>query len=297
MALIDHLEKLRYFYAVASHGSFNEAAKVLNITQPSVTKSVKILEETLEVPLFIRLPRGVALTDSGDVLFKYCHSLYAELEDVESKVCHPEDPMTGYIRVGTYDSIGISFWPKFLPDFFKRYPNIDLELTTERSHSIQTMVDEGRLDIGLIIEPKPTAESYVVDVATDVFKVYGTRTISKKGIDDSTSLIFMPDAISGGGHQRLSADVKEVQGFKKLFRTSSLESTKELIASGVGVGLLPERIAQDTVKSGRLQEVSVKGFAKKGIGRHQIGMVISKSKRSSAVIKTLVHEVLDAYIN
>lgn len=67
MHLRDHLEKLHYFFEVAKAGSIKAASETLHITQPSITKSIKILEEVVGRPLFIRQPRGMSLTEEGEL--------------------------------------------------------------------------------------------------------------------------------------------------------------------------------------------------------------------------------------
>ena len=76
MNLKDHLEKLEYFYEVAKQGSFKKASQNVYISQPSLTKSIKVLEEAIGEDLFVRFPRGVKLTKRGDILFEFCHDLF-----------------------------------------------------------------------------------------------------------------------------------------------------------------------------------------------------------------------------
>ncbi|MCB0384506.1 MAG: LysR family transcriptional regulator [Bdellovibrionales bacterium] len=290
MRLKDHLEKLSYFYQVGKEGSIKEASSVLGITQPSLTKSIKILEDSVGSDLFVRLPRGVELTKQGRVLFEYCHQLFAGLEDLEARLLAPDDPMSGHLRVGTYDSIAIYFWPKFLRSFLYEFPNLDLELTTNRSHEIQTMVESGELDVGLIIEPQSTAQLGVMDLATDTFQLYAaTKMASEQEAQLSAPLIYMPDALAGekGRLEHMISAQGGDYGRAKHYGTSSLESAKELVINGIGVGLLPKMVAQDAVKKKRIKQIYPKGFPKSGIGKHRIGVVFAKHKKDSRIMKEL----------
>ena len=292
MSLTSHLEKLSYFYAAAKHGSIKEAAYHLNLSQPSVSKSIKILEEVVGKELLIRLPRGVTLTQEGKILFDYCHTLFAQLKDVEVRLKTPNESMAGSIRVGTYDSIAIYFWPKFLEEFLKKYPLIDLELTTGRSSNVQKMVENGEIDLGLIIEPTVSAGVEVIELATDSFQLYRACKMSaKKASDPNTPLIFMPDAIAGERGSRIIHLLGQISASRKQFKTSSLESTKELILSGIGIGLLPKMVAQSALKKKQITLTQPSNFPKNGIGNHKIGLVCPKHKKETKVLGGLIGEI------
>lgn len=292
MNLRDHLEKLNHFYEVSKQGSIKEASKMLNLTQPSVTKSVKILEDSIGKSLFVRKPRGVVLTQEGELLNQYCHILFSQLEDIEQKLISPNDPMAGSIKVGTYDSIAIYFWPKFLKGFFKKYPNLDLELTTNRSHNIQNMVEEGELDVGLIIEPKSSSSLDVINLYEDSFYLYASSKMLKKEINSQTTpLIFMSDAVAGNNKGRLLHLLGEQLSTRKHFVTSSLESTKELAINGLGLALLPKFVAKEAVSKKKLKPVDVTSFPKAGIGKHSVGLIYPKHQVGSKTLQGLITEI------
>ncbi len=294
MVLRDHLEKLHYFYQVAKAGSFKEASQKINITQPSLTKSIQILEGSIEKKLFLRQPRGVQLTTEGEILFDYCHQLFADLNEMEIKLQAPEDPMAGSLRVGTYDSIAIYFWPQFLRKFLPKYLNLSLELTTGRSSDIQSAVEKGELDLGLIIEPRPTQNTEVVYLSEDHFQLYETR--SEKPIYESVEeapLIFMPDALAGQDNMRLLKSHPDLENHnpRMLYKTSSLESAKELLLKGIGIALLPEFVAKADLEKGFIAKVNLKGFPEKGIGSHRLGLVYPTHKKNSPTLLGLIEEL------
>lgn len=292
MYLQDHLEKLVYFHEVAKKGSIVGASKSLNLTQPSVTKAIKILEEAVQSALFYRKARGVALTPQGEILFKYCGAFFNQLADLEKKMLEPDDPLAGVVRVGTYDSIAIYFWPKFLKDFMVDYPSIDIELSTNRSSVVQSKVESGELDVGLIIEPAPSKYLDVKILAKDVFQLYCSTDIQfDEDLKQNIPLIYMPDALSGKSKKGLKYLLNIEHVFKKQFKTSSLETTKELLINGLGVGLLPSIVAKDAVSRKLIKPLSVKGFPTSGVGEHQIGLVYSKEKAHTGAVQVLLDQL------
>ncbi|MEZ4744109.1 MAG: LysR family transcriptional regulator [Bdellovibrionota bacterium] len=292
MYLQDHLEKLAYFYKVASLGSVKDASKALNLTQPSVTKSIKALEEAIGSNLFIRKPRGMSLTKEGELLKKYCHTLFAQIKDIEVKLKSPDDPLAGSLKVGTYDSIAIYFWPKFLKKFLKKYTKLDLELTTDRSRNIQRQVEAGELDLGLIIEPNPSHLLEVINLSVDTFQLYVSTKMSKSEIESAmTPLIFMPDALADENQNRLAHLLGVRNISRKQFKTSSLESAKELVVGGIGIGLLPKMVAEDAIIKKKIKVFRPNYFPKAGLGMHHIGLVFPKYSVNSAPLQTLIEEI------
>lgn len=294
MRLKDHLEKLTYFYEVAKQGSIKEASSVLGITQPSITKSIKILEDAVGADLFVRLPRGVKVTKEGEILLRYCHQLFSQLEDLETRLMSPDDPMAGHLKVGTYDSIAIYFWPKFLRKFLAEFPSLDLELTTDRSQVIQKMVENGELDVGLIIEPQASSQLEVLNLSTDFFQLYCSPKLKAEQSENlKAPIIYMPGALAGESKARLEhiVSAKGDYGSVKHYKTSSLESAKELIINGIGVGLLPKMVAQDALKKRQIVQIQPKGFPKSGIGKHKIGLVYSKHSKNSQVLQGLIGRI------
>ncbi len=294
MVLRDHLEKLHYFYQVAKAGSFKEASQKINITQPSLTKSIQILEGSIDRKLFLRQPRGVQLTTEGEVLFDYCHQLFADLNEMEIKLQAPEDPMAGSLRVGTYDSIAIYFWPKFLRNFLPKFPNLSLELTTGRSSEIQACVEKGELDLGLIIEPHKSQNTETVYLSEDRFQLY--ETVCMDPIYESVEtapLIFMPDALAGQDNTRLLMTHPKLESHnpRMVYKTSSLESAKELLLNGIGIALLPEFVAKSDVEAGNIRRVVVPNFPEQGVGKHRLGLVFPKHKANSPTLKGLIEEL------
>jgi DNA-binding transcriptional LysR family regulator len=290
MYLHDHLEKLRYFFEVARLGSLKKASDSVFITQPSLTKSIKSLEEVIGRQLFIRKPRGVELTKEGKILFQFCHQLFAMVKDVEQQLSFPDDPLAGSLRVGTYNSIGIYFWPSFLKTFLPKYPQIDFELTTGRSLDMQKKLEAGELDLILVIEPKKSAQIEIETLKKDSFRLYET-TKAKKVYDNQkdTPLIVMPDAVTGNSTVKDSLSKEQIAD-RKVYLNSSLESVKELTLNGIGQGLLPQFVAKELVSKKKLKEVKQAPF-KKGIGHHTVGLAYQSARKDSPLIKTLIDEL------
>ena len=288
MNLKDHLEKLPYFYEVAKQGSMKKASEKIFITQPSLTKSIKSLEEAIEKDLFIRLPRGVALTNEGQILFEYCHELFHSISNIERRLLHPQDPHAGQIRVGTYDSIAAYFWPGFLKGFLKKFPRINLELTTGRSDDIQKKLEQGELDAILIVAPKSNKDLLVKTIMQDSFFLYEATKNSDK--DSDAPVIYMPSAFHGNVLQE-EVGLSKILSERKLYKTSSLETVKELTLGGIGQGLLPSNVAAPLIAKKKLKKVKHKDFPTKGAALHDIGFAYHRTGEHSTLIQLLEDQI------
>ncbi len=290
MKLNEHLEKLRYFYEVAKIKSMRKAAERVYITQPSLSKSIKLLEDVIGSELFIRMPRGVRLTEEGELLYQYCHELFNSLEDLEKKLEHGSDPMAGSLKIGTYDSIGIYFWPEFLKNFIPQYPHLSIELVTGRSSEIQEMLLRGEVDIALIINPKDSKQLDIYKLHVDRFKFYELAKGKKvySSLVDAP-LITMPSAF--GGVSFLGDVVNKLgEDKRKTYQTSSLESAKELCLKGLGIGFLPELVVQSLMAQKKLREVTFKKMDK-GLFPHDICVVCPKSRKKSILVKQVIESI------
>ncbi len=289
MNLRDHLEKIPYFYEVAKLGTLSEASQKLGITQPSLSKSIKILEESIDRKLFTRMPRGMVLTQEGEVLLKYCHQLFSSLTDLEFNLQDAEDSMSGFLRVGTYDSIAIYYWPYLLRKFLLKYPKLRLELITDRSYEIQKMVEKNELDLGLIIDPKKSSHLDLLELGFDHFRFY--ESLYKEPIykdRERAPIIYMPNSLVS--EKEIEEILPVSKGKERIFyKTSSLESAKELALNGVGVALLPKKVAEGELKKKKFMEVFLKEVSKKEIGRHRIGIVYSKHRKNSKALIQLLN--------
>lgn len=291
MYLRDHLEKLRYFYEVAKAGSFKSASNYIHLTQPSLTKSIKVLEDAIGKELFNRQPRGVSLTTEGEILYRYCQQLFQGITEVEQQLLSPQDPYAGSIRVGTYESIATYFWPHFLKEFLPKHPNLSFDLTTGRSLDMQKMLENEELDLVYIIEPRESSHIESIKIGEDKFNTY-TSTKTKKifSSTDDAPLILMPSALTSHGGLENFKETYKIDT-KSVFKTSSLESVKELTLAGLGIGLLPTNVASSLVKAKKLKRVSLENFPKEGIGSHQIGLAYLKSKKDSKLLKELIRSI------
>lgn len=143
------LRHLRYFAAVAAHGSFNRAANNLHLTQPALSRQVKDLEAELGVPLFVRGQNAVTLTDAGELFYEEARDLLARADQAIQRV--RGEARNEILRVGYAPSLTTGIMPGALEKFQTATPRVRIELADLAPREMTELAKEGRLD--LLIAP------------------------------------------------------------------------------------------------------------------------------------------------
>lgn len=151
------LRHLRYFVAVAAHGSFNRAAQGLHLTQPALSRQVKDLEEELQVPLLVRGKNLVTLTESGKLFYEEAREVLARAELAIQRV--RGEPHTEVLRVGYSPSVTSDILPLALQKFHADHPHVRIELTDLFPEDMTRMAGNGELDVLIALESSVTAIS------------------------------------------------------------------------------------------------------------------------------------------
>ena len=141
---------LKTFKTVASYGNVSKAAKVLCVTQPSITKAIKKLENQLNTTLFIREKKGMVLTDIGKKLYRYILDSINTLDNVELITKNLSEEDVGKIRIGAGDSVTKHILKKTIVDYKKLYPGITIELFNSSSEQLYNDLRYGKTDLVFI---------------------------------------------------------------------------------------------------------------------------------------------------
>ncbi|WP_025642238.1 LysR family transcriptional regulator [Schnuerera ultunensis] len=141
------LDLYKIFCKVAKLGSFSKAAKSLYMTQPAVSQAIMQLESELEIRLFTRTPRGVVLTNEGEILFEYANSAINLINVGEKKIIESKNLMAGELRIGVGDTISRYFLLPFLEEFHSKYPKIKLKVINRTTLELTDLLKSGEVDV------------------------------------------------------------------------------------------------------------------------------------------------------
>ncbi len=147
------LSSYRIFNAVAEAGNLSKAAKELFISQPAISKAVSKLEQSLSVKLFTRNSRGVKLTEEGALLYEYTCSAFESLRQGEESIKKIHTLGIGHIKIGVSTTLCKYLLLPYLQNFIESYPHIKISIECRSTFETLALLEEGKLDIGLIGKP------------------------------------------------------------------------------------------------------------------------------------------------
>lgn len=240
-----YLAHFEYFRAVVEHGSLTAAARALGVSQPTLSGAVRRLEARLNTTLLTRSGRGVKPTASGAILVEEAGRILQNMERIEARIADLEQDDVGQFDVGCYDSLGAYFLPGFLKRFMVDAPRINIQLVNARSADVRQMVVEQRIHFGVVVNPEPHPDLVMVELFDDAVDVIATQrapsltaahALLQKSVVMLAERVPQSDAIL----QRLALDGVEPA---RVQRCGELELVKSLTLGGVGIGILPRRVA------------------------------------------------------
>lgn len=153
--MISDLNLYQVFYIVAKYQNFSHAAEALYISQPAISKSMKLLESQLQLKLFTRTSKGVILTPEGELLYLHVQQALGYINDGElllSKLIHLE---TGELKIGVSTTLGTSFLLPLLSHFTSQYPKLQVHVINDSTIHTLEVLRKGNLDLAIVSTPIP----------------------------------------------------------------------------------------------------------------------------------------------
>ena len=163
---------LRYFLTVAREGNITRAADFLHVTQPTLSRQLKDLEQELGKKLFIRSSHSVILTDEGMLLRNRAEEIVNMVDKLEAEFSSMEETIGGDVYIGGGETEAMKHIARVAKDVQVRYPNIRYHLYSGNEEDITERLDKGLLDFGILIQPADISKyNYLNMPAKDVWGV------------------------------------------------------------------------------------------------------------------------------
>ena len=189
------IRTLRYFLAVAREENMTRAAEILHVTQPTLSKQLKSLEEELGKKLFTRHSFSIRLTDEGILLRNRAEDLVSMADKIEQEFVSLDDITGGDLYLGLAESFQIRYLAKAIKDFKKNYPTLHYHITSGDTEQIAEKLDKGLLDFLVLAELPDTGKyEYLAFPENDVWGLIipASDPLAKKENIKVTDLIGLP---------------------------------------------------------------------------------------------------------
>jgi LysR family hydrogen peroxide-inducible transcriptional activator len=263
------LTELRYIVAVARERHFGRAAEACFVSQPTLSVAIKKLEDELEVKLFERGSSEISVTPLGEEIVRQAQTVIEQAQAIREIAKRGKDPLAGPLKLGVIYTIG----PYLLPDLVKHaielFPQMPLVLQEHFTVKLLEMLRTGELDAAILAEPFPDAGLAIAPLYDEPFVVAvpTSHPLAKRDSIPSEELKNETMLLLGTGHcfrdhvlevcPEYARFASDAEGIRKSFEGSSLETIKYMVASGMGLTVVP----QLSVASGQQQHVSYVRFA------------------------------------
>jgi DNA-binding transcriptional LysR family regulator len=242
------LDHLRYFQAVARCGSLSAAARLLQISQPGLTAVIKQLEENFGTRLLVRLRTGVSLTSTGEELLRFANESLSRLDEVEQRIKGLECDDVGSFVIGCHESLGAYFLPQWMTRFLESNPRIQLSLWNAPSRMVLGATVERAVHFGLVVNPEPHPDLVQMKLFRDAVDLFVLADGAPAGLQAAMERLRRGPLVFAGRIVQSQQIIDKLAAMdalpSRLLPCGDLELVKSFALAGLGVGVLPRRVAR-----------------------------------------------------
>ncbi len=147
------LRVLRYFLTIAREGNITNAANALHVTQPTLSRQIRDLEEELGQQLFVRSSHSVTLTPEGMLLRKRAEEILDLVQKTEQEFAQTEEAISGEVYIGAGETVGVHYLTQAARQLQESYPDIRIHISSGDATDVREDLDKGLIDFGLLFAP------------------------------------------------------------------------------------------------------------------------------------------------
>jgi len=224
------LTELKYIVAVARERHFGRAADACFVSQPTLSVAIKKLEDELGVLLFERRSAEVTATPAGERIVAQAQRVLDEAAQIKEIAKQGKDPLSGALRLGVIYTIGPYLLPALVRQLLRSAPQMPLLLSENFTVRLVELLKNGEIDVAVMALPLPDFGLVLQPVYDEPFMVAMPRGHATGHCFRDQVLEVCPE---------LSRFSSQAEGIQKTFEGSSLETIRHMVASGLGLTVLP----------------------------------------------------------
>ncbi|RIX42571.1 MAG: LysR family transcriptional regulator [Rhodocyclales bacterium GT-UBC] len=241
---------LRYFVEVVRQNSFTRAAEVLFLTQPTISKMVRQLEDELGTPLLNRQGKRFQLTDAGRVTYERGLDVLAAQARLQAELADLGALARGRLSIGLSPMVGSTFFAPVLQAYRSRHPQVELKIVEDGALAIETEIAHGRLDVGVTVLPtdpalfetRPFAYSELCLLAPRNTAWASRATVGMADLANESFILYNDDFVLSG---RI-LEAGRLAGFSPNIasRSNQWDFIAAMVGAGLGIALLPRILCE-----------------------------------------------------
>jgi DNA-binding transcriptional LysR family regulator len=260
------IRQLKAFLAIADARTFTAAAQRTHYTQAALSMQIKQLEKEVGVPLFIRMPRRVVLTEAGERLLERAHHILREHDAALAELAELAGAERGRLRVGSASGmVSADALPAILKKLRKSHQHAEVSVTSGTSEELVKRILASEIDMAFVslpvqarnIQTEVLSQDQLVAIASPRHKLSKQRVVSAFALAGEKLIL----GERGGNTRRLIDEFFAEAGLKPTvaMELSRQAAIKNMVAADMGVGIVPFSTARDDVERGRLVRWWIEG--------------------------------------
>lgn len=259
-----NFEYYKVFYYAAKYGNITKAAAALGSSQPNVTRVLKLLESQLDCRLFVREARGISLTEEGKNLYSHVEIAYRHLLNAQEELCRQGLKGGGTVEIGATETALHLFLLDRLHDFKMKYPLIKIKIHNHTTMETMRQLVSGRLDFAVITAPFEAPKSVYCEKVMEFTEIlvggrqyedFGHKPLELGDVRDCSWVGLGRGTVTYEVYRNFFIENKVDMELDMEVATSDL--LLPLIEHNLGIGFVPERMAEPLLRERRLVKISL----------------------------------------
>jgi DNA-binding transcriptional LysR family regulator len=266
------LHQLRILKAVATEKNFTKAAKLLYLSQPSISKQIQILEKSLEISLIDRQKNKISLTENGKVFLEYAERILSLCEESCRSIIDLKNGERGNLTIGASQTIGIYLLPRVLALFAKNYPQIHFKVQVNSTRTIAKNLINKEIDLAVVggeipndLKKNLKVENFLKDefslIIAKSHPFTKKQTITKQELYSLNFITLNANStIRKFIETILSQNEIETKKLKIIMELNSIENIKTAVSLGLGAAFVCSSSIEKEIDEEQIQILKIENI-------------------------------------
>lgn len=259
-----NFDHYRIFYSVARHKNITSAVNEIYLSQPTISRSIRKLEESLGCVLFIRTKQGVELTSEGELLYRHLTEVFRHLEAAEERLMQFKDLKDGMIHISATEMTMQYFLLPYLEAFKNDYPGVRIKLSLGLPETLLPQLEAGTVDFAVFTTPlevnktatlTPLAEYEDILIAGSKFRHLSGKEQHLADLVREPFILMQPGTSARNYIEQYFRDNQAV--VRPEYEVSTMPVIPPMVQANMGIAFVPTFYAKDQLEQGLIYEITL----------------------------------------